>query len=214
MDTEHFNPEVSTTSLADLNSLEEHSIQEELCKFEKDFLELQNPRSSTGRLMYVFVRRSLQVFRLSANYREAFVLNEAYIRATKLINEGGAIHNVQAWVRSTTYNIIRELSRERQKSEPLEEHIIATVEQPSVLLEELEDDLETVRIAFGCLDPKDQRLLNLKIVEGLSWREIREVLRLEGWRDLTEEALRKRKERALIRLRKKFHALKPPEFSL
>jgi hypothetical protein len=55
----------------------------------------------------------------------------------------------------------------------------------------------------------DQRLLNLKIVEGRAWSEIRVILREEGYGDYKEFNLRKRKERALIRLRKKYHALKP-----
>lgn len=89
---------------------------------------------------------------------------------------------------------------------------ILDVKQFSVSPEDLEDDLAMLRIAFQMLDSEDQKLLNLKIVEERSWREIREILNLAGGGDCSEPALRKRKERALIRLRKKFHALKPPQF--
>ena len=77
--------------------------------------------------------------------------------------------------------------------------------QPAVAAEVIEDDLATMQLAFQLLSKShegDHRLLNLKIVEGLSWSEIRVVLRQEGYGDHDEVKLRKRKERALIRLRK------------
>lgn len=211
MTTDPFNSQTPEDAMSAPVCPQLDPVQEERCKFDAEFLDLQNPRSSSGRVMYVFVRRNLRAFHLSETYRESFVLNEAYIRGIKLISEGTVIRTVPAWLRSTSYNIIRELSRELQKSVPLEEHTL-TVEQPWVPLEELEDDLATVRMALSLLDPQDARLLNLKIGEGRSWKEIRDILRLEGWEDLTEEVLRKRKERALIKLRKKYHTLKPPEF--
>jgi DNA-directed RNA polymerase specialized sigma24 family protein len=187
------------------------SCAEERRKFEDDFLELQNSRSSSGRLMYVMVRRSLWQFHLLGIYSEACILNEAYIRGCELIARGEIIRNPEAWLKQTAYNIIREWSRYERKSLPLEEHLLPDL-QDSVLPEVLEDDLGTLRLAFQMLETKDQQLLNLKICNGLSWKEIQEMLQLQGQGHLTEASLRKRKERALARLRKKFHALKPPEF--
>jgi DNA-directed RNA polymerase specialized sigma24 family protein len=180
-------------------------------KFENDFLELQDSHSSSGRLMYVLVRRSLWQFHLQGIYSEACILNEAYIRGCELIGRGEVIRNSGAWLKQTAYNIVREWSRYERKSVPLEEHLLADLQDfrsPEVL----KDDLMTLRLAFQMLDAKDQQLLNLKICEGLSWKEIQERLQLQGQGHLTEALLRKRKERALTRLRKKFHALKPPEF--
>jgi DNA-directed RNA polymerase specialized sigma24 family protein len=184
---------------------------EERCQFEDDFLELQDSRSSSGRLMYVFVRRSLWQFHLMGIYTEACVLNEAYIRGCQLIDRGETIRNSAAWLRQTVYNIIREWSRYERKSISLEDHLLDTL-QESTSANVIEDDLSTLRLALQMLNAKDQQLLNWKIGEGLCWKQIQEAWQLQGYGNLTEASLRKRKERALIKLRKKFHALKPPDF--
>jgi DNA-directed RNA polymerase specialized sigma24 family protein len=190
-------------------------IYEERQKFDSDVLEFQNPRSSTGRLMYAFTRRNLTAHHLASFYTEAFVLNEAYIRGVKLINKGEVIQNPGAWLRSTVFNIIRELSREQKKSVSLDEQTLEQVNAWNVSHEleaDWEADYRAVFTAFQMLDPPDQRLLNLKIVEIRSWREIREIMRVEGHGDHSEVNLRKKKERALIKLRKKYHSIKPGEF--
>ncbi len=188
------------------------SAQRELHRhqFDAEFLDLQDPRNSSGRLIYVFIRRSLFAFHLRGSYTEACILNEAYVRGIRLIDQGQIIRNPAAWLRQTGYNIIRELHRDRARMCPFEEYLAELLPLPEVL-ERTQDDIATLRLAFQMLDSKDQDLLNLKIVQELSWKEIREALRLKGIGDCAEDVLRKRKERALIRLRKKFHSLKPPE---
>jgi DNA-directed RNA polymerase specialized sigma24 family protein len=178
-------------------------------QFMTDFVELLNPNSSTGRLMFAFVRRNLQAFRLDQSYKEAHILNEAFVRGLKRIHSGEIIRNPQAWLRKTAYFIIRELKREQQKVVPFEDYMLDE-RQVDVSSEDLEDDLATMQLALQMLKPSDQKLLNLKIVQGLSWSRIRDILIQEGDGNYDESTLRKRKERALICLRKKYHALKPP----
>jgi DNA-directed RNA polymerase specialized sigma24 family protein len=188
------------------------AIQENQVQFTTDFLELQNPNGSSGRLMYAFVRRTLRQFCLQHNYREAYILNEAYLRGLRQIQRGQLIRNSPAWLRKTSYNIIRELKRDQQKAVALQDQMLEMQSTPvssNVSADDLEDDLATLRLAFQLLSKSDQKLLNLKIVEGHSWNEIRAILAQQGYGDHDETKLRKRKERALIRLRKKFHALKP-----
>lgn len=182
--------------------------QQERLKFDAEVLELLRSRNSSGRLTFVFVKRELRNFHLDNLYQEAWVLNEAYIRGVKRIATGEVIRNPTAWLKGTAYHIIRELSREHQKLAPLKEDI-PDAPQSTISSVDLEDDFTTLRMAFQLLSPQDQRLLNLKIVENRSWKEIRNILRIEGVGDFPETALRKRKERALIRLRKKYHAIKP-----
>lgn len=179
-------------------------------RFDADFKEFLNPKSSTGRLMFAFVGRELRAFRLSSLYRESYVLNEAYIRGRNTIQKGGTIRHSGAWLRGTAFRIIRELSREHQKTVSLQESFLEN--QPVISTEELQSDLATLRMAFQLLPLEDQELLYQKIVEDVSWREIRETLRLRGYGDFSEATLRKRKERALIRLRKKYHTIRPSEF--
>ncbi|GGA54061.1 sigma-70 family RNA polymerase sigma factor [Okeania sp. KiyG1] len=49
------------------------------------------------------------------------------------------------------------------------------------------------------LTPDEQKLLNHKVVQGLSWQEIAS---LEEYQGITPSALRKRKERIIKKLRK------------
>jgi RNA polymerase sigma factor (sigma-70 family) len=173
--------------------------------------ELLNHNSSSGRLIYAFVRRNLHVFHLNDYFSEAAILNEALIRAVEATRKGTIIRELPAWLRSASYNIIREKSRFRQKFVSLESQP-SLLEQVELEPEDIEDDLRYIQAAFGMLEPKDRRLLTLKVVEGRSWQEIYQILKEEGQRDCSIATLRKQKERALVRLRKQFHALHPPEF--
>lgn len=164
--------------------------------------------SSSGRLLYAFVRRNLCVFHLNGDFCEAAILNEALIRAVTATRKGIIIQELPAWLRGAAYNIIREKSRDRKKLVPLESET-DRLEQIVFEPEDIEEDLRFIAVAFGMLEARDQRLLTLKLVDGLSWQEIHEILSAEGQHNCSIPALRKQKERALIRLRKKFHALKP-----
>lgn len=178
-------------------------------KFLEDFRALQDSKNPDARLMYAFVRRALRAYHLEGSYREAYVLNEALLRGVQKIREGKLIHNSEAWLRSTCWNIVRELSREQKKTIPLEETI--EVEQPAAPSEGLEDNQIIAGQAYRLLDEMEQRLLTLKIVEDRPWSEIREILRAEGHGDHQLSSLRKRKERALTKLRKQFYALQPSD---
>lgn len=167
--------------------------------------------TSSGRLLYAFVRRNLRAFHLQDYFSEAAILNEALLRAVSSVRKGKTIRDLSAWLRSTAYNIIREKHRFGKKFVPLD-HQLDFVEQVELHPEEVEAELTYMQVAFGMLDAKDQQLLTLKIVEGRSWEEIHAILVAEGQRDCRIATLRKQKERALVRLRKKFHAINPPKF--
>jgi RNA polymerase sigma factor (sigma-70 family) len=187
--------------------------QQELEQFHnwnEKFKELFNSKNSSGRLMYVFVRQMLRQFQLDGSYSEAYILNEAYLRGVKRIQEGKVIYNASAWLKSAARNIVRELARNRQKLASWDSDFLVQLEQKPTedWSEELANDTITLETAFQLLDPLEQKILNLKIVDELSWCEIQGILRIEGYGDFTEAVLRKKKERALTRLRKKYHALK------
>lgn len=164
--------------------------------------------SSSGRLLYAFVRRNLGAFHLEGDFCEAAILNEALMRAVTATRRGIVIQDLPPWLRATAYNIIREKSRDRKKLVSLESEV-DRVEQIEFQAEDIEEELSFIQAAFGMLDARDQQLLTLKVVQGLSWQKIHDIFSAEGQRNCSIQALRKQKERALIRLRKKFHALKP-----
>lgn len=184
-------------------------IAEEWNRFSLKFLELLDSESSSGRLLFVFVRTRLRQFHLEKSYQEAFILNEVYIRAREKIQQGEVIRLPSAWIRQTAYNCIRELSREQRRSVEFQEDYLQEPTFKPLEPEGLTQDLAIMGKALDGLESLDRTLLELKVVEGLSWKEIRALLFKDGYGDYSEDALRKRKERALRNLRNIYHSLKP-----
>lgn len=176
-------------------------------QFDREFVELQNPSNSLGRSLYAFVRRELCRFKLAGDYTEAYILNEAYIRGIEQIAKGKLIWCPRAWIRTTAYNIIRESRRQQRVFAPFEEECYAD-QTTDVDPEPLHEKLVMLRMAFQTLDPATQCLLNLR-VQGHTWTKVRKRFSQEGYGDHAEATLRKRYERAIIKLRKRFHAIAP-----
>jgi RNA polymerase sigma factor (sigma-70 family) len=177
--------------------------------FCKDFAELLNPEHPSAVSLAYFIRRTLRQFHLTS-IAESDVLTEVFLRAYNLIVLGGdvIIRYPGAWVRRTAFNYIRELSRDHQRISSLEFDL---PDQESFHLIDqliLQADITLLKRALQELDPDEQRLLMLKMVDELSWAEIRILLAGEG-KTVSEDALRKQKERALKHLRQVYHALRP-----
>jgi DNA-directed RNA polymerase specialized sigma24 family protein len=178
--------------------------------FNVEFIDLLHSKSSTGVSTFAFVRRCLAQFHLQNAFSEAYVLNEVYIRAHKtIVSKDMSILHVTAWVKSTAYNVVRELKRERSHLPIDEETMGETFSYAKPVTEEiLEQDLLLLHKALNELNSEDRRLIELKIIQDLSWQEIHVILVQEGIN--TElSTLRKRKERAIARLRKTYHRLNP-----
>lgn len=173
------------------------------------FREILDPKSSTGLSVSVFLSARLRQFpRLNGLYSHADILSEVLLRAHKLVHtEGVTILEPVAWVKITGFYVICQWSRKEQKSKPLTEEDLERLDYSHVSQEVLKDDFITVNKALAKLDPDEQRLLQLRLIECLSWRDIWEYFRDEGY-NYTEAALRKRKERILRKLRYTYHALK------
>jgi len=176
-------------------------------KLDEAFEELLDPESSIGRGLFLSIRRTLDQFRLGGLYNEACVINEVYLRAIKLINQGKCIENYSAWGRSTAYNYIRELSRSHKKIKPFDENI-SDIEHQTVSEEAMNEDLLTIRKAFQKLNPQEQQILFLSTIQEISFKQISELLSQDGGKEKKESTLRKAKQRALKRLRENYHSLK------
>lgn len=176
--------------------------------FLSEFRELQNPESSTGLSVSIFLESKLRQFHINGLYSHGDILNEVLLRAHKLIHaEGVTILQPVAWVKKTGFYVIREWSRKEQKSTGLTDEILDKKERSLVPSEVLTNDFIIINLALALLDPDEQRLLQLKLIECLSWRDIWEIFRDEGY-SYTEAALRKKKQRALKNLRCHYHRLK------
>ena len=160
--------------------------------------------SSNLRTIY-FIKSRLKQFSLGHTYSAAYVLIEAYLRGCRLIESGGRIEKVIPWVRQTAYNIVRELSREHRKLVRLSENLATTPYDDA--LDCSQELFSRVKQAFGNLPSEDQKLLTWKIVDDLPWEEIYRRLTEMGETEINVVSLRKRKERALARLRRAYHCL-------
>lgn len=156
-----------------------------------------------------FIQSKLHQFRLSKHYKAREILTETYLRGIKVYQKGDEIKNKSAWIRSTAYNVIRELRRDldKHRHDDLDEismpqaiaylssqHDSSSEDQPD------EDTLSAMKLAFSDLSLEDRALLSLKVLQELSWKEVRNQLNRCWSKVPTEGALRQRKRRALQRL--------------
>lgn len=157
-----------------------------------------------------FVKRSIKQFNLGSRLEVGDVISIAYDRTRKSIAIGKKIDNMLAWLKSTSYNIIREQSRGTQKEKPTDpqKYILVNIvdnsnnqdiENPQKSLAQLKLSLETLKAE----KPHDYQLIYFYYFQNKSYQEI-ENYRLLGV-DLTASALRQRMSRALKLLRKIYH---------
>jgi DNA-directed RNA polymerase specialized sigma24 family protein len=172
--------------------------------FRMEFLRVVDPNTPSGRGLFAFLRNQLRCFHLTDYYSEDYVLNEVYIRGQV---KAGEIRSLCPWVKGTARLVIRELARKDAKLVNLDEEYLYEQSQEE---EDWQEHFFALRQALLKLNTRDARLLNLKIVENLSWAEIRDLMRVEKYGDASEATWRKRKERALLRLRKFYHEIMPP----
>lgn len=180
---------------------------EEERKFVMGFLEAVDPKCD-GSPLLAFIQRSLRQFHLDSLYDEDSVLHEVFLRGLKSVRNGKDIDNMQPWIKGAALNVIRELSRQEKKTVSLDIQNFDFLESASVpSLDSYESDFWLVRRALDFLLPEDQEILRLVFLENLSYQEIQKHLLGEG-RDISMSSLRKRKERALKRLRETYFSQK------
>ena len=157
------------------------------------------------------IQRSLRQFHLTSRIETTEVLAEAYLRGKKFLRSGKMINNPHAWLKKTAFNIVREYSRKFRKyaAEPYDEQ--KTAEDPMTNLVDvqvIESDLADLRQAIRLLaqeEPEAANLLYLKIIRGLSWQEIHDILLQTHQEVASLTTLRQRASRAKRRLRYLFH---------
>jgi RNA polymerase sigma factor (sigma-70 family) len=190
-------------------SLQPGDPEKTLLFFITRYLSITDPSSYCGRIcgavIFSFIRRTLQNYKLDTKYNEKEILNEVFIRALKALESGKTITNLQAWVRGTSLNIIRELSRRERNAISTENWDdfadVGQLNNNPLSLMEIEEELKTVHQAFKDLQTVDQAILILKVIQGLSWEQVSKILEEKNLGSFSVVCLRKRKERALDRLR-------------
>ncbi|MGB5963593.1 MAG: hypothetical protein WBG73_23350 [Coleofasciculaceae cyanobacterium] len=162
----------------------------------------------------LFIQRCLIQFNLSSQYEAHEILNDAYVRGRAFLHSGGIIRNIHSWLKSTSFNIIRENSR-RQKREPLIDPEVVelipclrSLGDSVISTEEIDNKWKALMNSLTALshtDPEGTRLLRLK-AQGLSWKEIHQQLVKEDGEAPNESTLRQKGCRATKILRKIYHS--------
>lgn len=175
--------------------------------FDLEFCELLRRNSHESDSLFVYIRMRINQFRLNKFYQPNDILNEVYKRAIKALEEGKTINSVSGWIRGTAYNYIRELSRKESKYVTKNLDWLQDSQQDGTLqdrVEEANNKVELFNEALKKLTPEEQKLLNYKVFQNLSWQEIQS---LEEYQGFTESALRQRKARIIKKLREFCHSI-------
>ncbi|MEJ6488057.1 sigma-70 family RNA polymerase sigma factor [Nostoc punctiforme UO1] len=165
--------------------------------------------------LYKNVLARLRQFNMTNNYSPDEIIIETISRWNKKTKKGEQVPNVEAWMKLTALNCIRELYRQDNRvttSMRVNLHDPSTFEtNPSLLQaviaasettteEEGEDRWQQVREVMSKLPEDKRELLELRIIEELSWNEVASHYAAQG-KNVKVATLRKRGERALEGLR-------------
>ena len=150
---------------------------------------------------------------LKVRYRlgidEFDLLHLAYERVVELIERDKVTYatHLTAYLKKVAFNIAREKQRQNPSYYPLNEEICPALEP-----DKINEELELVAKAMEQLEEKDRYLLTLKIVEQMSWDEIHQLwCQVYPDKKLSKSSLRKRKQRALTKLRHIYHGKNYPQ---
>lgn len=127
------------------------------------------------------------------------VIDECWLRYARAKAKNKTIPNLDAWMRLTGFNIVREWSRIRSKSVPLVQDIQASLKDELTSIEQAET-YRSLHEAMSQLSPENQELLHLRFFEGLPWESIAQSMMDRG-QAVAAATLRKRAERAIKKLR-------------
>ncbi|MEC4984690.1 MAG: sigma-70 family RNA polymerase sigma factor [Oscillatoria sp. PMC 1068.18] len=188
----------------------------ELQKFQDEVSFLLKDKNSQARSLFYFIQRSLFQFHLNSCYEVNEIINIVYLRGIKLTKSGKAIHNPVGWLRTTSYNVIREISRAKRERLFLEygeasESKLAQENPPPNILdsliteEEVSKDIRLIQKALAHLSEEERQIIELRTVRQLSWEEVKNHLSQKEQLELKISTLRKRGQRTLNKLREIYH---------
>lgn len=163
---------------------------------------------------FTFIQARLRQFHLETRIEVEDIFIEAYMRGLEKIHAGETIDNPLNWLKGTCFNIIREKSRKLKKEIFVEPESINTtlkaISNDFILRKAIEDDLEILNKALKKLkeeDPIKYKLIELKILKEMTWKEVSECLTVEEGKNISNPALRQRLTQVKKRLRRIFHEL-------
>ena len=190
--------------ITQIDILEEPMVSNPSQVFDSVFISIYEQHSEESKDLFYYIQRLLYQFRLSNAYEPKDILVEVYTRGIRALNKGTTITNPQGWIRRVALHVIQEFRRAADKinySDLDDEPYLASVNSNCLSQLVFQNDLKTIRLAFEKLSLADQKLLEYRIIEGLSWRQIQIKLE-QAEEDKTDaDTLRVRGHRALKRLK-------------
>jgi DNA-directed RNA polymerase specialized sigma24 family protein len=187
------------------------SLEDDLDQAMLEVLGKDNPHAYST---LSFIQRSLWQFHLATLFEAHEILNEAYIRGKEFLRSGGMIHRPHAWLKSTSFNIIREHSRKQKKEQSLDPELVELIpclkglEESTITQEDISYRWKSLLTSLQLLsakNPEGAQLLRLK-AKGLSWKEIQQQLVQQQGDAPSESTLRQKASRAKKALRQIYHS--------
>ena len=168
--------------------------------------------------LLLLIDRWLKQFHLSSQIDCSDILTDTYFLARSEIQDKGVnIEKLPAWFKTVSFRMIRDLSKKSKNRDRATQRLIRNDEHFTENVIHLNDfdqtSINALVEASAKLKEEEFKILKLRIVQGLSWKEIKLRWAADTERELSEAALRKKGERALKHLRSEFTA-KHPKVSL
>jgi DNA-directed RNA polymerase specialized sigma24 family protein len=170
-----------------------------------------DPKDADTHNIVRIIRSFINKFRLSQYFSEFDVLIETYTIAITQTKQGKVIRNLPSWFKGTAFRIISNLSREEKRQCAIKT-VLKTEDVMTADLEIPEDNsvVHPIIQALERLAEDDRYLLNLRVVEGLSWSSIAERMvkdgKAESFSTQLVARLRQRGHRALKQLRDQYQS--------
>ena len=179
--------------------------------FDQALEAILSPDNPAAYSVFTAMERIVRQFKLDIEAHG--LLFDAYLCGKKALQQGKVIHNPQAWLKGTAFNLAREKYRKRKKTcayaPELMDALFPDEGDGPMDYAILEEELQAVVRAVCQLqteNPEVFQLIHQKVVEELSWREIQARYAQEtGQDEVNETALRQRFSRGRRYLRTIFH---------
>ncbi|MEM7067176.1 MAG: hypothetical protein AAF572_28930 [Cyanobacteria bacterium P01_B01_bin.77] len=194
-------------------------IQERLAQLDDFMREVMSKKdSSRPHNLLLLIDRWLKQFHLSSRIDCSEILTETYFQARIEIRDKGVhIEKLPTWFKIVAFRKIRDISKKAKNRDRITQRLIRSHEhftENVIHLNEFDHtSIEALLEASARLKEEELKILKLRIVQGLPWKEIKLRWAADTGKDLSESALRKKGERALKHLRSEFTA-KTPKVSL
>lgn len=179
---------------------------------------LADSETKSYRTLASVIRRFLRQKGIEQHFEVEEIFIDTYLRARQKIEKGEDIENYRGWIRKAAYFIVCEKKRTISKAKSL----ISRIEDEAKVCGNLRESLdlsidlnyELLYQALKCLKEEEIEIISLRFWDELSWQEVVESSSLEGIRESSIPALRKRQQRIIEKLKEIVRSLIQEESEL